>query len=308
MTIKLLCCLTPNIYTNFHYHFDKLDYISIVRYYYIKKGDLEMADEHMKFDKVLVPIDGSTSSQVAVELALHSAMEFSPTLVFVYVVDVTSLNRFGTVDSAQEYYMAKIEGKMFLENAAKKAEKAGAKHQEILAEGAPWEILNELSKEADLMIMSVTGKSGMRAGRIGSTTKKVIEGSYCPVLTMKAISERLEKILLPVYDENRPAIDNAIQTAKRSHAKITVLSIKENNDPQPLVDKIVAEIQNNGIESKGVILEGDPVETILGLSGKYDLIVVGVDRRGGLKEVLRGGTTERIITMSSCPVSVVRNK
>ncbi len=267
-----------------------------------------MADEHMKFDKVLVPIDGSTSSQVAVELALHSAMAFSPTLVFVYVVDVTSLNRFGTVDSSQEYYMAKIEGKMFLENAAKKAEKAGAKHQEILAEGAPWEILNELSKESDLMIMSVTGKGGMRAGRIGSTTKKVIEGSYCPVLTMKAISERLEKILLPVYDENRPAIDNAIQTAKRSNAKITVLSVKENNDPQPLVDKIVAEIQSNGIECKGVILEGDPVETILGLSGKYDLIVVGVDRRGGLREILRGGTTERIITMSSCPVSVVRNK
>ncbi|MBR2093422.1 MAG: universal stress protein [Candidatus Methanomethylophilaceae archaeon] len=91
--------------------------------------------DDQKFDRVLVPIDGSTSSQVAVDLALHSAKEFNPTLVFVYVVDITALNRFGTVDSSQEYYMSKIEGKMFLENAAKLAEKAGAKHEEFLAEG-----------------------------------------------------------------------------------------------------------------------------------------------------------------------------
>ena len=29
--------------------------------------------DDQKFDRVLVPIDGSTSSQVAVDLALHSA-------------------------------------------------------------------------------------------------------------------------------------------------------------------------------------------------------------------------------------------
>jgi len=261
----------------------------------------------MKFDKVLVPIDGSAASHAAIDLALHSAKEFNPTLVFVYVVDVTSLNKFGTVDSSQEYFMAKIEGKMFLENAANQAEKSGAKHEEILAEGAPWEILNEMSKETDLMIMSVSGKSGMRAGRIGSTAMKVIEGSYCPVLTLKSTSERIEKLLLPVYEENRPAIDYVIQTADRSKASVTVLSVKEkNSDPQPLVDKIVAEIKAQGIEVNGIVQDGNPVDIILGMSGKYDLIVVGVDKRGGLR-ILRGGTTERIVTMASCPVAVVRD-
>ena len=264
--------------------------------------------DDQKFDRVLVPIDGSTSSQVAVDLALHSAKEFNPTLVFVYVVDITALNRFGTVDSSQEYYMSKIEGKMFLENAAKLAEKAGAKHEEFLAEGAPWEILNEMSKEADLMIMSISGKSGMRAGRIGSTTMKVIEGSYCPVLTMKSASERIEKLLLPVYEENRAAIDYAIQTAKRSNACITVLSVKERDrDPAPMVDKIVQEIKSDGIKAEGKIMDGNAVDVIVGLSGKFDLIIMGVDKRGGLR-ILRGGTTERVVIMASCPVSVVREK
>ncbi|MBR4504646.1 MAG: universal stress protein [Candidatus Methanomethylophilaceae archaeon] len=264
--------------------------------------------EQMKFDKVLVPIDGSASSKAAIDLALHSALEFSATLVFVYVVDMTSLNKFGSVDPAQDYYKAKIEGNIILESAAKQAEKVGAKHEEVLAEGAPWEILNEMSKDADMMIMSVTGKSGMRAGRIGSTAKKVIEGSYCPVLTLKSASSRLEKILLPVYEENRPAIDDAIQTAKRSGSSITVLSVKmKNSDPQPLVNKIAAEIQAEGIECEGTVVEGDPVETILSLSGKYDLIIVGVDKRSNLDSILHGGKTERIVTMASCPVTVIRN-
>ncbi len=266
-----------------------------------------MTDQHMKFDKVLVPIDGSAASQAAIDLALHSAKEFNPNLVFVYVIDVTSMNKFGTVDPSQEYYLAKIEGKMFLENASNLAEKAGTKYEAILAEGAPWEILNEMSKEADLMIMSVSGKGGMRAGRIGSTAMKVIEGSYCPVLTLKSTSNRMEKILLPVYEENRPAIDYAVQTAKRSSASVTVISVKEkNNDPQPLVDKITAEIKEAGVQVDSEVLDGNPVDVIVGMSGKFDLVVVGVDKRGGL-HILHGGTTERIVTMAACPVTVVRD-
>ncbi len=267
-----------------------------------------MTEKQMKFDKVLMPIDGSASSNAAIDLALHSAMEFSATLVFVFVIDMPGLNKFGTVDPTQDYYKAKIEGTMLLENAAKLAERKGAKHEEVLAEGIPWEILNEMSKEADLMIMSITGKSGMRSGRIGSTAKKVIEGSYCPVLTLKSASSRLEKVLLPVYEENRPAIDYAVQTAKRSGTSITVLSVKEKgNDPQPMVDRIAAEIRGAGVECDGTVLEGDPVETILGLSGKYDLIIVGVDKRSSLQSILHGGATERIITMASCPVTVIRD-
>jgi nucleotide-binding universal stress UspA family protein len=268
-----------------------------------------MTEEHMRFNSILVPIDGSTASEVAVDIALQSAHEFSPCLQFVYIVDMTSLNKFGTVDPTTEYYAMKIEGETFLEYVAKRAEKAGATHKEILAEGVPWEILSEMSKSADMIIMSISGKSGMMAGRIGSTAKKVIENSHCPVLAVKSGSLILKEILLPVYDENFPAIDLAIETAKRVDGRITVLSVKEkNNDPQPLVDKVVADIKAAGVEAVGEVATGDPVDVIVGKSGKFDQVIVGVDRRGGLQAILHGGATERIITMSSCPVTIVRDK
>ncbi len=266
-------------------------------------------DEHISFNNILVPIDGSTSSEIAVDLALHSAEEFSSCLEFVFVVDMTALNRFGTVDPSKEYYTMKIEGETVLGYAAKLADKAGAKHKEVLAEGVPWEILCEMSKSADMIIMSISGKSGMMAGRIGSTAKKVIENSHCPVLAVKSGSLILKEILLPVYDENFPAIDLAIETAKRVDGRITVLSVKEkNNDPQPLVDKVVADIKAAGVEAVGEVATGDPVDVIVGKSGKFDQVIVGDDRRGGLQAILHGGATERIITMSSCPVTIVRDK
>ena len=52
----------------------------------------------MKFDNVLVPIDGSSLSEVAVELAVNSAGVFASHITFVYVVDVTEYNRFGSID------------------------------------------------------------------------------------------------------------------------------------------------------------------------------------------------------------------
>ena len=54
-------------------------------------------------------------------------------------------------------------------------------------------------------------------------------------------------------------------------------------------------------------MDGNAVDVIVGLSGKFDLVIMGVDKRGGLR-ILRGGTTERVVTMAACPVSVVREK
>ncbi len=268
-----------------------------------------MAEDHMKFDKVLVPVDGSVSSEVAVDLALHSASTFNACLEFVFVIDASSFERFGTVDSTQERFVSRMEGELFLERVAKLAEKSGAKHKETLCEGIPWEIVCEKSENADMMILAVSGKSGIRPGRIGSTAKKIIENSHCPVLTLRSGSKRIQEILLPVYDENRPAIDVAIQTARIVGGKITVFSVKEKNtDPAVLVEKVAAIVRDAGIGTETLIAEGDVVDCILGKSGQFDLIVMGVDRRGGLQSILHGGVTERIVSQASCPVTVVRNK
>jgi nucleotide-binding universal stress UspA family protein len=244
---------------------------------------------------------------VAVDLALSSVELFSAHLEFVYVIDVKISNRFGTVDASREQYLAKMEGQLFLEHVKEQADQKTKDHTETLIEGVPWEVICTKSEEADMMIMPVSGKTGMRPGHIGSTAKKVIENCHCPVLTLKSASNVIKEIMLPVYDENLAAIDVAIQTAKLVDGKITVISILEKgHQPQELVDSIVSRIKGEGIEADGLVCSGDVVDTIVGKSGLFDLIVMGVDQRSGLQAILHGGVAERVVTMSSCPVTVVR--
>ena len=261
----------------------------------------------MKFDNVLVPIDGSTLSEVAVELAVHSAGTFASHITFVYVVDVTEYNRFGSIDGgAMISFRMQTEGKMFLENAAGMAKAAGLDVDTKLIEGVPHQVLSDLSKEHDMLIMGVTGKTG-GYGRVGGTAEKVIENAYCPVLTLKSGSSKIEDVLLPVSNKNNAAIDVAIETVKRINGKLTVFSVKSKDfDAESLVKEVADKCAAEGINVATEIGVGNPAELIIGKSGKYDLVVMGTEGRSGFKKILNGSVAEKVMLHASCPVTIVR--
>ena len=69
--------------------------------------------------------------------------------------------------------------------------------------------------------------------------------------------------------------------------------IEENED-------IIEEISEDELEAP---VEGDETAE----SGKYDQIIKGVEKAGGIKQILHGGLSERVVTLASCPVTVVRD-
>ena len=261
----------------------------------------------MKFDKVLVPVDGSARSELTVELAIVSANEFGAEVTFLSVVDVSQAGGFGSVDQAGELMKLDIEATIALDAAEAAAKKAGIKYQIKKATGIPGEIISEMSKEYNQIILGVTGKTGMRAGHIGRTAAYVIENSYCPVMTIKFGSKKLETILLPVDNKHMAAIDVAIESAKRSGAKITVLSIKRENDPSDLVNFVVEKIRSEGVECEGKIMDGNPAEVIVQQSSYYNLIIMGTEGRSGLRKVLRGSTAEAVVANAASGVTIVRD-
>jgi len=262
----------------------------------------------MKFDNVMVPIDGSALSEIAVELAVHSAGVFASHITFVYVVDVTEYNRFGSIDGgAAISYRMQTEGKMFLENAAQVARAAGLEVETKLIEGVPDKILIDLSKNQDMIIMGVTGKGGSGYGRVGATAAKVVEGAFCPILTLKSGSRKITDVLLPVSKANEAAIDLAIETVKRIDGVLTVFSVKDkDHDAESLVKQVADKCTAAGIQVKTEIGMGDPAEIIIGKSGMYDLIVMGTEGRRGFKKILNGSVAEKVMLNASCPVTIIR--
>ena len=129
------------------------------------------------------------------------------------------------------------------------------------------------------------------------------------MLSIKSGSNRIEDVLLPVSNENMAAIDIAIDTVKRISGKLTVMSVKGHNvtDAEALTEKVAERCRSSGIDVDKYVTEGDALDAIVGESGKYDLIIMGVEKAGGLKRILHGGLTERVVTLASCPVTVVRD-
>ena len=262
----------------------------------------------MQFDKVLVPIDGSAMSEIAVELAIHSAGTFATHLTFLYVVDTSAAKKFGEVDGDSAIMFSKAAGKLALESAAHLADSTGIPYDTVMKAGIPWEVITEATKEHDMAIMGITGKSGVVAGHIGRTAAAVIENAYCPVLTLKSGSSKIDSILLPVASKNEAAIDVAIETAKRIKGAITVLSVKDKENPacEDTTREIVARIQAEGIDGKFELVEGSVVDSIVTRSGKYDLVIMGTHGRKGLKKILNGSVAERVVVNAACPVTIVR--
>jgi nucleotide-binding universal stress UspA family protein len=262
----------------------------------------------MKFDNVLVPIDGSFLSEVVVDLALHSAGTFATHLTFLYVIDPAQAHRFGEIDENAALFHMKIEGNVYLDMASKKAKDAGVDFECQLVQGTPWKVISEMSKEQDMVIMGIAGKTGFGQGRIGETAAKSIENSYCPVLTLKSGSRQIKEVLLPVANKNMQAIDVAIETVKRVDGTLTVFAVRSKDvSPDDLVEEVAAKCREAGINVKTQIGEGDPAEAISGLSGMYDLVVMGTEGRQGLKKVLNGSVAERVVINASCPVTIVRD-
>ena len=263
--------------------------------------------DKMKFDNVLVPIDSSALSEAAIELAVHSGGDFKTHLCFLFVADVSQYNEFGTIDANMNALKIKTEGKLALENAARRAEQTGIPYETLLVEGIPWQVISEMSKEKDMIIMGVTGQGGISAGRVGITAEKVIENSFCPVLTIKSGSSKFEDILLPVENEHMAAIDLAIDSAKNINGRITVLAAKGKTDPTELVQKVADRIAAEGVKVDTKVANGNPVDAIVSLSGNYDLVIMGTHGRKGLKKILNGSIAERVMTNAACPVTIVRD-
>lgn len=140
--------------------------------------------------------------------------------------------------------------------------------------------------------------------------------------------EEFERILIPTdaSEANKKVIDKGLSLARLLGAKVTVLFVVDTStfrDIPPdelittlrghmeakgneLLDEIEEEAEELGVEMEKSIVNGEPTESIILESAKYDLIVIGTHSRSGLSRLLVGSTSERIIRHARCPVMVVR--
>lgn len=143
----------------------------------------------MKINHILHPTDFSESSQAAMDYAKSLAQKYDSSITLLYVIDEMSKTEGWYVPhiSLDEFY------KEHEDQARKKMEHCcyeelrNIKHVDrVIVKGEPSEQIVKYadSKGVDMIVMGAYNKSGMDF-MFGSTTRKVIKKSKCPVLCVK---------------------------------------------------------------------------------------------------------------------------
>ena len=142
------------------------------------------------FLRMLVPVDGSQSSEKAARYALRLAFCEQCEVVAIHVVDEET-----AADYAQysDRPLAAILEQMqrtaesYIEDVGRWGEEAGVKVRGEVRVGMPHRVIPALAAEigADLIVMGTVGRKGPRRVLLGSVTERVIEQSPVPVLVVK---------------------------------------------------------------------------------------------------------------------------
>ncbi len=144
----------------------------------------------MRFDKVLVPLDGSTLAEAAMWKAAEMAN--GGTVSLLRAAEAHTLPGADPVDAQ---VTAVREAEEYLTSALKRLEKQGVKNVEThVWYGPAAAAIVEAAQvqKADLIVMSTHGRSGLGRLILGSVAESVLRGTRTPILVVRADSAPVE--------------------------------------------------------------------------------------------------------------------
>lgn len=143
------------------------------------------------FKHILVPVDGSTTAQLAVEKAIGLAKAFGSRVTTIFVIDPYPFTGVGTDFSyGQAEYLsaATAEANAAIKVAKAQFEAAGiAVESSVVEAHAAWRGVVQAAEsvDADLIVMGSHGRSGLEKLVLGSVTQAVLSHTHLPLLVVR---------------------------------------------------------------------------------------------------------------------------
>lgn len=293
------------------------------------------------FEKILVPLDGSTLS----EKALHPALDLAEwSNGEILLVRVPTYSNAGIPISPEHEYSwpqdqpAPMHGESvdYLREVKQKISDRNVPIRNMVVSGDRAGVIVDIAKteKADLIIMSTHGRTGISRWILGSVTSRVLSTAACPVMAVHR-EEQVGHILITLDGStlSEKAIVPGLTLAKAFSAKVTLLRVLTDleSDPNTLpenialqeeheIEKVASEqaktylkdlIEIHHTESLNIqsaVLQGPVHATILDFASqnKVDLISMTTHGHSGLHRWIYGSVTEKVLHNTDCAVLIVR--
>jgi nucleotide-binding universal stress UspA family protein len=287
------------------------------------------------FKKLMVPLDGSSQSAVALPLARTLAKVTGAAIVLLRMIPEQLLDADPVARTEAEDTLARI---------AKELSGAGVRvHTAVPAGGNPAaEIVAAVRREgADLVVMATHGRSGVARAVLGSVAERVVAESPVPVVLLRPGGHRvahLTTLLVPV--DGSPgaslALGLAVPLARAAGARIVLIDVVRSvmeyaglravgtpaAGPDPAwddealtaargyVESLAARLRHAGINAEGRAVLGHVGETIVETASAVaaDLIVMSTHALTGPARTLLGSTADEVVRTAQRPVLLLRQR
>lgn len=281
------------------------------------------------FERILVAVDGSDSAISALRQALSLARSEKSTVHVLAVVppyegDLRLVGVRGHVRDVMKEPFEKA-----LAEAVAVADSLGFPVKPILVEGEPPQTIVDLADAhgADLIVAGVRGQNPAERLLLGSMVSRVIGYSRTHVMVCPRNSEiGLVKVIV-AFDGSESAtgaLSLAFDFAREYGSDLDVLSVADVPShlygvspaaASDLIEKARRSLEkaerhaaDNDVSAGFLLLEGDPSDIVVETARQKNagLIIMGSHGRTGIRRLLMGSVTERVIGHSPCPVIVAR--
>jgi nucleotide-binding universal stress UspA family protein len=281
------------------------------------------------FDDVLVPTDGSTCAEVAVDYATDLATRYGATVHVLCVADSR------TLENAPQHEEIRDERATLVDRTCDDVAAAGVRTERAVRTDVPHRAILQYAseREVDLVVMGTHGRTGVERYLLGSVTEKVVRRSDVPVLTVKEAEDGprypYDDVLVPTdgSDGATAAIDPAVDVASTYDARLHALSVVDTMAMGVDVRSgiLLDELEESArsalatVEGRASEASVSAVETAVERGSAYreirsyveandvDLVVMGTHGRSGIERYLLGSVAEKTLRTSSAPVMTVRN-
>ncbi|OGR24041.1 MAG: hypothetical protein A2139_01865 [Desulfobacca sp. RBG_16_60_12] len=266
--------------------------------------------------RLMVCTDGSDEGQHAVAITLELARVCHSQVFAVQVVQVVPEFQAVVPDLPATLAKGAQENMAVIKTAA---DKLGVSLKPVIPQGQlPHAAIVAAAEKIgpDLIIMGRCGKTALARILMGNVTARVIGHSPVNVLVVpRGGAVGFQRLL--VASDGSPYSDAAwklaLSMAKQANSQLIAVAVAPEEgdiiEAQALIRRMLFEANRAGMPLKGVNPQGAaPDEGIVqqAIKNEVDLIIMGSHGRTGLKKLLMGSVTERVIGGSPCPILVVK--
>jgi len=274
---------------------------------------------------ILIPTDGSTGSQTALDYGLYFATLFRAEITGINVIDIRALEGPFLSDISgslgftpfQNYFpkfqkILEDRGSVILDDFKNRCEEKSFQPKLKRLSGVIANVIAEEAKRVDLVVIAQRGEHEQwSTGLLGSTTDSVVRKSPRPVLVTPNTFREIKSVLV-AYDGSTEA-NKALKTACEHFSDKgivfrTIIVTGDEDKSRKLTEEVNDFVNAYQITCEVKILEGDAAKEILDYSNQThtDLIVMGAFSHSRLRDLILGGTTAFIIRNASIPVLLER--